>query len=119
MKNVFIIEDVESISQLMQTLLEKRGYAVVLATNVQDALDCFPRKVWDAIIFDGCLGGEEFNSGPLIEEFKDKVPEACLLVAASSSPDLRKTMMKMGCTHETPKNNAPNLVHSLLRELPE
>ncbi|MEI8249401.1 MAG: hypothetical protein WCG07_02815 [Candidatus Taylorbacteria bacterium] len=91
-------------------------YAVTCATSVADAMKVFPEQKWDAIIVDGCLDGDHFDSEPLIRWLREKVGPDCLMIAASSNPDLGELMVKAGCTRGAfNKAHAPGMVHSILR----
>ena len=121
-KHVLLIEDKQK--QLDQWV-EEFGiydglYIVVCANSTAQAMEVFPQQQWDAIVIDGCLDGDHFDSPPLIKWLKERVTPRCVLIAASSNPDLGQLMVEAGCTRAAfKKDDAPGLIHSILRRQPQ
>jgi len=57
-RNIFVIDDEESILELTRSLLIKKGYTVKLFRNGEDALDQLKEKAPDLIICDHMLPGK-------------------------------------------------------------
>jgi CheY-like chemotaxis protein len=116
-KKVLLIEDDLRHINDWEEELKDDGYDVTYVESIPAARTLLEQDGrWDAIVFDGCIGGDDFNSPPLIKAFRAKMGEGCRMIAASSNPDLSKLMMDAGCTHMVmKKNHVPGMVHSLLR----
>ena len=117
-KHVLLIEDNETHRKyrLEEFELYDGLYVVTCATSVAQAMEVFPQQQWDAIIVDGCLDGDNFDSEPLIRWLREKVGPDRLMIAVSSNSDLVELMVKAGCTRGARnKAHAPGMVHSILR----
>jgi DNA-binding response OmpR family regulator len=116
---VLLIED--SVSLLIQWKREfkEEGFKdVTCVESIARALEEFPLEQWDAISFDGCIGGDDFNSPPLIKKFKAECKPGCIMIAASSNEDLRQLMLQAGCTHEVrSKHHVPGIIIHLLSKI--
>jgi DNA-binding NtrC family response regulator len=117
MKNILLIEDDESHLARWVDELDIYGYKdPTCAKTVEQALIQLPQKLWDAVAVDGCIGGDNFNSPPLIAQIKTVVSFNCPIIAASRSPELAKLMLQAGCTHAVRmKDHVPGFIHSILR----
>ncbi len=115
---ILLIEDRDDVLEVWKIILARRGnFKVFCAKTLKKAHELFPQQQWDAIVFDGCVGGDEYNSEPLIKDFKPKCKYGCVLVAASNSKDLVELMVAAGCTHlVTSKDQVPNLLYSIFRD---
>jgi len=117
-KHVLIIDDrPEQIKRWFEEFEMYDGlYLVVSASGAAEAMKVFPQNLWDAVVVDGCLSGDHFDSPPLIKWLKENSKPNCPIIAASSNPDLADLMVGAGCTHAAfKKDHAPGLVHSILR----
>jgi CheY-like chemotaxis protein len=116
-KNILLVEDDEKqMARFMEELIEIYGYEATCATSIREALDLFPTKQWDVISMDGCIGGEEFNSIPLIRRFKAESHPECVIIAASSSSHLGHLMLEAGCTCvANKKDHVPGIIDSVFR----
>jgi len=105
MKNILLIEDdVECLKDWeirLTRFLNKFNLNIVCTTSVGQAKLVFPTEKWDAIVFDGCIGGNDFNSPDLIREMRKTA--TCPMIAASSNPDLIPHMREAGCDYEVEK----------------
>ena len=116
-KYILLVEDEVSFLLFWKKELEGYGYEIEYAERIETTLEVFPTKQWDAIVVDGCIGGDYFNSPPLIRKFKTESKPTCAIVAASRSEELSELMMEAGCTHSVSrKNHVPGLVHSILSQ---
>lgn len=115
-KTVLLIEDNVEQLERWTSEIQDDGYEVICADSIEKALEVFPQMQWDAVVVDGCIGGDDFNSPPLIREIKTKVKEGCPIIAATKNPDLATLMLEAGCTHAArKKDHVPGFVHSILR----
>jgi DNA-binding response OmpR family regulator len=116
-KNILLIEDDNDQLNRWLEELELYGYKdTTCARTIEEAIILFPQKQWDAIVVDGCIGGDDFNSPPLIKEIKAKSKAECPIIAATKNPDLAQLMIDAGCTHVArAKDHVPGMLHSILR----
>ena len=116
MKKVLLIDDEENRRKQWEEELRGDGYEVTCAQSIEEATRVFPAHQWDAVVVDGCIGGNDFNSPPLIRMIKANVKGGCPIIAATRNPDLANEMIQAGCTHAIrTKDAAPGFVHSILR----
>ena len=114
---VLLIEDDPTVIKNWLADLSQQGIMAENASSLESAVKIFPKEQWDVIVFDGCLGGDEFNTQPLIEDFKKKVSEKCIMIAASSNSILNECMLVEGCTHKANgKDRVPRMIFELLRD---
>jgi len=118
-KHVLLIEDKpEQLKRWAEEFdcLYEGLYSVVCANSEEQAMEVFPQQQWDAVVIDGCLDGDNFDSPPLIRWLKERVKPGVPLIAASSNEELMGLMKDEGCTHSAfKKSHAPGIVHSILR----
>lgn len=115
MKKILLIEDDLTWLQKWQDDLrdESGEYQICTATTPTEALGAFRlRHDWNAII-DGCIGGDDFNALPVIEEIRKAF--GGVMIAASMNPDLRSNMMQNGCTGQAEKKYAVRQMLFMLR----
>lgn len=116
-KNILLVEDDEKqMARFMEELTEIYEYEATCARSIREAMELFPTKQWDVISMDGCIGGEEFNSIPLIKKFKAESRPDCVIIAASSSHYLGQMMLEAGCTCiANKKDHVPGIIDSVFR----
>lgn len=106
-KLVLLVEDHQLTGESMKKLMEYENFEVIWVTNSSDAFTAFDsnKDKLAAIILDGYL---ESTSGdttiPLIKHMKDQGFGGYML-ATSGSLDLRREMVKAGCTDHCPKEH--------------
>jgi DNA-binding response OmpR family regulator len=117
MKNILLIEDNKDQLDFWVMDLNFYGYENVVCTQTIDgAYKLLSNTEWDAVIIDGCIGGDEFNCPPLINILKTTVKSTCPIIAATRSPELAALMKQAGCTHVArTKNHATEILHSVLK----
>ncbi|MFA6158186.1 MAG: hypothetical protein WC763_00960 [Candidatus Paceibacterota bacterium] len=115
--NVLLIEDdLKQVEEFKAEMADYPQYQATYAMSLAEAVKLIPSKQWHAVSVDGCLGGDIFNSLPLIRMLKEKGDPDCVIIAASSSPYLGEEMLAAGCTHMArKKDHVPDLIHSILR----
>jgi CheY-like chemotaxis protein len=106
-KLVLLVEDDEVVGQAIKLLLEDDGWEVVWAKDRYEARDLYTAHKHEitAAVFDGYLektcGGNTFEIIRIMREDNFKGP----MIAASSNPDMRKDMIRAGCTDQCPKDS--------------
>jgi DNA-binding response OmpR family regulator len=106
-KLVLLVEDHQSTGENMKLLLEYEDFEVIWATNTLDALKAFDsnKDQLTAIVLDGYLENTSRDTTiPLIVYMKAQGFSGYML-AASSSSEMRREMMVVGCTDHCPKEH--------------
>lgn len=92
-KRVLIVEDDDSINQMIQEALKKQGYDFTPAYSGTEAL-LYKDKKWDVIILDlmlpGCPGQE------VLKQFKEKQDTPVLVLSALDSMDSKLSLLTSG-----------------------
>lgn len=112
MPTVLILDDDEDVQLLFRRSLE--GFTdLVQVSTISEAEALLPRlEEFDAICVDGCVPGNEFTTGPLVEKMAAVYRKP--IVAISSSGDVRRWMRERGATHECEKKKLSALLFSLI-----
>jgi CheY-like chemotaxis protein len=88
---VLIIEDDESIRENFQLLLELEGYAVLTASNGQEALEQLRKMISPCLILLDLMmpvmNGQEFLKAKAAEESLSSIP-VCIISGVADEPDL-------------------------------
>ena len=114
-KTVFIIEDEESWLKLWKEEISQEKVEIKEASNLIDAEDMLfgkKRDNFDAVVMDGWIGGQ--NTLSVISRIREELGYTGPILAASSSPDFRITMIRHGCDHEAPKEKIPEKLAEVL-----
>jgi two-component system response regulator PilR (NtrC family) len=93
--SVLVIDDEEIMREILQTLLEREGYAVRLAASGQEGLDAARALPFDAVIVDVMMPG--IDGLRVLEELKkldDTLP--VLMITAYASMDTAIRALKLG-----------------------
>jgi DNA-binding NtrC family response regulator len=109
--NIFIAEDNVEHQKAWARELNRQGHLVISAYTVRAGLELLAEnRKFDVFVLDGCLNQDnDADYYHLLEIIKEKYPNAPV-IAASRSPDLRKLMLREGCTDQAPKNGVVNAV---------
>jgi len=109
---ILLIEDEEEIHNLIRYEL-KGGLDLVSAFSLAEGEKLLEDpNVYSAIVFDGCVPGNELNTIPLIQ----KVVKALYkgpVIAISSFEEYSKHMIEEGCTHISTKKDVGELINLL------
>lgn len=89
-KNILVIDDEELIVKSLSKLLEKNGYAVLVAKNGQDALAMVEEENFDLIIADIRMPG--MNGVEIIEEVCGKLKKniPTIFITGYSDEEIKK-----------------------------
>ena len=93
--SVLVIDDEEIMREILQTLLEREGYAVRIAASGQEGLDLARALPFDAVIVDVMMPG--IDGLQVLDELKkqdDDLP--VLMITAFASMDTAIKAMKLG-----------------------
>ncbi|MFA6297322.1 MAG: response regulator [Candidatus Paceibacterota bacterium] len=114
-KQILVIEDDKNIILGYQGLLKKFPFEFIVATTLEEAERLYPIREWDVIVVDGCLGGDDFNTGPLVKEIRASGYTGHM-IAASGNPDLRRFLVEAGCSMDVEKRFVPANILNLLQK---
>jgi len=118
MKKILIIEDDENFGSDLADFLERRGFSVLRATKIKDAIEMFLENKVDIelIALDGCVDSQEheLDTVPLIKLFR-KEEYTSHIVAISNNALHRTEMCFEGCSHQCPKYAVHLLIIGLLK----
>ena len=110
---IFIVEDSPS-CQKYYADIQKEQVTIVSARSLTEA-----NEKWDSIqeialvVMDGCIDNRDRpDTVPLIQKIRETFSGP--MIAASSSVDYRKMLMRAGCSHEAAKPLVPAKVLELL-----
>ncbi len=112
---VLIADDLPEVIRNWESVLGEYGIEVVKATTIRQLCEVFFARDHEiaAIILDGCIPGDSPNTIPFVHIARD-VGFMRPIIAASSSGMYREWMVRAGCSHQAPKEQAAELVADLL-----
>jgi two-component system response regulator PilR (NtrC family) len=95
MNRILIVDDEQSMREMLSIMLRKEGYDVLAAANGEAALDVLQNEIFDLVITDvrmGQVGGIE-----VLRAVKDLSPETVvIMITAYASTETAVDAMKMG-----------------------
>ena len=95
MTKILIVDDEESIRLLLEQILEKKGYACVLAADAAEARDCLKEHDCDLVLCDMNMPGE--SGLELIRDVSAKYRDvAVVMVTGIDDPVLAETVFEAG-----------------------
>ena len=117
---ILVVDDEAYIIGMYTRLLGGWSGDVLTAQSLDVAHGAYntSREHLAAIILDGCVPGSSLNTGPFIEMVVGDIRQGRfygVLVAASSLRSYRDQMVALGCTHQSPKDDAVAMVLDLLK----
>ena len=96
MTKILIVDDEESIRLLLERILEKKGYACVLAADAAEARDCLKEHDCDLVLCDINMPGGE-SGLELIRDVSVKYRDvAVVMVTGIDDPVVAETVFKAG-----------------------
>jgi len=94
-KVVLIVEDDPTVGESIRSLLKKRGYEILLASNGKEGLHLFRQKTVDLVITD--LVMPKMDGIELLEAVKDLRPEVeAIVISAQGTIEKAVQAMKLG-----------------------
>lgn len=120
---ILVVDDEAYVIEMYTRSLGKWDGDVLTAHSLEIAHETYDksRERLVAIILDGCVPGSSLNTGPFIELVADDIRQGRfygVLIAASSLRGYRNQMVALGCTHQSPKDDAVAMVFDLLSNRP-
>ncbi len=94
-KVILIVEDDPTVGESIRSLLRKRGYSILLASNGKEALHLFRQEMVDLVITD--LVMPKMDGIQLLEEVKNLKPETeVMVISAQATIEKAVQAMKLG-----------------------
>lgn len=115
-ETIMIVEDEDMLRDILETVLTRRGYSVVMAKNGREALELYDRKKDDihAVITD--LGLPELGGDEVFMRIKSDTPAAKIIVASGFiDPEVRSRLSEAGAKHFIQKPYVPSEILRTLR----
>ena len=102
MATVLVIDDEEGIRNLLDTLLSRKGYEVVLASNGQRGLELFRRKRPDVIVLD--LKMPEMNGLEVLRQVRQLNPtQPVIVLTGAGTAEAEQQVRALGVTEYVEK----------------
>jgi two-component system response regulator AtoC len=118
LKQLLIIDDEENMRHLLQTILEKEGYAVTTAENGRVALEQIDTHTFDTILCD--LRMPEMDGMTFLKNARDRKIEATIIVmSAFGTIDQALETMKLGAYDYISKPFKPTEIILTLKKAEE
>jgi DNA-binding NtrC family response regulator len=117
MSKILVIDDEQSIRSLLDTLLSRKGYEVVLAASGQKGLELFRREHPDAVVLD--LKMPEMDGVTVLKHIRSadqKLP--VIVLTGAGTPETEQEVYAVGATEFVEKEfSLHHLGDSLKRHL--
>lgn len=112
---VLLVDDLSEVLNSWVSTLTEYGVPCLTASTLEGLDRGFALYKDDisAIVLDGCVPGHTVNTLPFILGARSRGFTAPIIAASSSLP-YRQMMMRAGCSHQAPKDQAAELVADLL-----
>ncbi len=118
LKQLLIIDDEENMRHLLQTILEKEGYAVATAENGRAALEQLDTRTFDTILCD--LRMPEMDGMTFLKNARDRKIEATIIVmSAFGTIDQALETMQLGAYDYISKPFKPTEIILTLKKAEE
>lgn len=119
MGTILVVDDLQEYIDDHLHRLQASSFTVVTAMNLDEVASKYIEYRDDlaGIILDGCVPGTRLNTVPFIRDVKADLETGLFkgfLIAASVDPNFRRQMVAAGCTHESEKLFAADLLLELL-----
>ena len=118
MAKILVIDDEPGVRDLLETLLTRKGYDVVLADSGQKGLEIFRRARADVIVLD--LKIPEMDGLTVLQHIRDLNPtQPVVILTGAGSPEIEQQVRTLGVTEYVEKEFALHLLGDALKRLLE
>jgi two-component system cell cycle sensor histidine kinase/response regulator CckA len=115
-ETILLVEDEETLLNLLQTLLEENGYRVLLARDGMEAVDLFRHHRPDISLVLSDMGLPKLGGWEVLQRMKELDPNVkCILASGYLDPDLKLQMIKDGAVDFVQKPYVPHLILTRIR----
>ena len=116
MTKILVIDDEQGIRNLLDTLLRRKGYDVVLAESGRQGLELFRRERPDVIVLD--LKMPEMDGLTVLRQIKNLDPgKPVIILTGAGTADAEKQVRALGVTEYVEKEFSLHLLGDSLKRL--
>ena len=116
MTKVLVIDDEQGIRDLLDALLRRKGYDVILAANGQKGLELFRRERPDVIVLDLKMPG--MDGLTVLQEVRRLDPrQLVIILTGAGTPDAEQQVRALGVTEYVKKEFSLHLLGDSLKRL--
>jgi CheY-like chemotaxis protein len=116
MAKILVIDDEQGIRDLLDTLLRRKGYDVVLAESGQKGLDLFRRERPDVVVLDLKMPGMDGLAVlQQVRSFNPKQP--VIVLTGAGTPEIEQQVRALGVTEYVEKEFSLHRLGDSLKRL--
>ena len=116
MAKILVIDDEQGIRDLLDTLLRRKGYDVVLAESGQKGLDLFRRERPDVVVLDLKMPG--MDGLAVLRQVRSLNPKQPVIVlTGAGTPEIEQQVRTLGVTEYVEKEFSLHLLGDSLNRL--
>ena len=116
MAKILVIDDEEGIRNLLDTLLERKGYDVVLADSGQKGLEVFRRARPDVVVLDLKMPG--MGGLAVLQQIRHLNPkQPVIILTGAGNPESEQQVRELGVTEYVEKQFSLHLLGDALNRL--
>jgi DNA-binding NtrC family response regulator len=116
MAKILVIDDEQSIRDLLDTLLRRKGYDVLLAANGQKGLEVFRRERPDVVVLDLKMPG--MNGLAVLQElYRLHSAQPVIILTGAGTPDMEQQVMALGVADFVEKEFSLHCLGDALKRL--
>ncbi len=116
MAKILVIDDEEGIRNLLDTLLRRKGYDIVLAESGRKGLELFRREHPDVIVLD--LKMPEMDGLTVLQQLRSLDPkQPVIILTGAGTPEAERQVRALGVTEFVEKEFSLHLLGDSLKRL--
>jgi DNA-binding response OmpR family regulator len=116
MAKVLVIDDEPGIRDLLDTLLRRKGYQVIVAESGQKGLECFHREHPDVLVLD--LKMPEMDGFTVLQQVRSLDPIIpVIILTGAGTAETEQRVRAMGVTEYVEKEFSLHLLGDALKRL--
>jgi DNA-binding NtrC family response regulator len=116
MSKVLVIDDEEGIRSLLDTLLSRKGYEVVLASSGQKGLELFRRERPDVVVLD--LKMPQMDGLTVLKELRRMdLQRPVVVLTGAATPEMEQQVYALGVTEFIEKEFSLHRLGDALKRL--
>jgi two-component system, chemotaxis family, chemotaxis protein CheY len=116
MAKVLVIDDEQGIRDLLDMLLRRKGYDVIVAESGQKGLECFRRERPDVLVLD--LKMPEMDGLTVLRQIRSLDPiMPVIILTGAGTPETEQQVRALGVTEYVEKEFSLHLLGDALKRL--